>query len=165
MDKPGANRSSCAGVRVVSEQSRSRRSPATGTSRRQFRHDDGGHQELSQGQPRSIGTVTVTRRSRSRATLAFSGEIDLSNAAQLRQRITACLAGGATDITIDMSALDFIDCAGIAALAVAIEHLERGRLVVRNPPPSARTIVKVTGIVTTMTIEDELWTEGGERRD
>jgi anti-sigma B factor antagonist len=82
------------------------------------------------------------------------GEIDLSNAAELRERISTCLTDGATHLTVDMTALDFIDCAGISALAMAIHQLDgRDRLVVRNPPRSASMIIELTGLVAGVTVE------------
>jgi anti-sigma B factor antagonist len=102
-----------------------------------------------------MGAVTVTQRGE-QATLAIQGEIDLSNAVEFRDQVMTCLAEGVTDLTVDMTDLDFIDCAGISSLAVAMELLsEHGQVVVRNTPRRARMIIEISGMADAMTIENE----------
>jgi anti-sigma B factor antagonist len=87
------------------------------------------------------------------ATVMVHGEIDLSNVAFLERRLVRCLARGATHVTVDMTDLDFIDCAGMSTILAAAQRLGAGRVVVRNPPPSARTILRLTGLEATVAIE------------
>lgn len=82
------------------------------------------------------------------ATIALSGEIDLATAPQFRACLAQCLAEGCTDITLDMSALNYIDSAGLTAMAVTRKQLEnrQGRLAVHQPSPMAQRVLDLTGL-------------------
>ena len=64
--------------------------------------------------------------------LVVRGEVDLANAGELAAALTA-LAGAGGPVTVDLSAAEYLDSAGIKVL---FEHAERGRLRVRLPPSS-----------------------------
>lgn len=64
--------------------------------------------------------------------LVVRGEIDLANAGELADALAA-LAGAGGTVTVDLSAAEYLDSAGIKVL---FEHAERGRLRVRLPAGS-----------------------------
>ena len=85
--------------------------------------------------------IAITRRGRDHV-LAVSGEIDLSNAEQLRTAIDREREPGVR-MVVDLTALDYIDSAGLATLHrvwVGFAR-ERGSLLLVVPPdaPCART--------------------------
>jgi anti-sigma B factor antagonist len=51
-----------------------------------------------------------------RATLALTGELDMGTTGQLSSRVSEQLAGGATDLTVDLTELTFMDSSGLRAL-------------------------------------------------
>lgn len=51
-----------------------------------------------------------------RATLAVSGELDMGTTGQLSGRVSEQLAGGATDVTVDLTELTFMDSSGLRLL-------------------------------------------------
>ncbi len=51
--------------------------------------------------------------------LAATGEIDSTSAPVLRERIDALLDDGATDLTVDLTGVTFLDSAGLCVLAAA----------------------------------------------
>lgn len=55
------------------------------------------------------------------AVVALHGELDISTAEQLRNRLLAILAGKAPSLVLDMSELAFMDSTGVSVL-VAIER-------------------------------------------
>ncbi|HVD69851.1 MAG TPA: STAS domain-containing protein [Actinomycetota bacterium] len=73
-----------------------------------------------------------------------SGEIDMSNAARVRQRITGFVTPEDWAVVLDLSGLTFIDSAGLHGVSVLAELLEerRQRLFLSVPPGGsiARTV-------------------------
>lgn len=51
--------------------------------------------------------------------LTATGEIDSTSAPVLRDRLEAVLDAGASDVTIDLTAVTFLDSAGLCVLAAA----------------------------------------------
>jgi anti-anti-sigma factor len=96
-------------------------------------------------------------------TLLLSGEIDLLTAPILRSRLHQA-ASGAGDLVVDLSAVTFMDCAGLEPLLEARTYL-RGRISLRGLPWSIVQILRVTGLLTTFTILDALESGGGAEQD
>jgi anti-sigma B factor antagonist len=78
--------------------------------------------------------------------VALRGELDVTGVAAAEAAITALLARGQR-LVIDMSALDFIDCASLGALLRVREAARRGRgdVVLAAPPPQPRRLLALTG--------------------
>lgn len=74
------------------------------------------------------------------------GELDLSTAPQLDQRLNESLAEGET--VLDLAGVRFIDSSGIALLVyisqTAREHGQR--LELRNPSPQVEKLIKLAGV-------------------
>jgi anti-sigma B factor antagonist len=93
---------------------------------------------------------------RSPTVLAVAGEIDLATAPELRRALSEVLADGSNEVTVDLSAVVFIDATGIGAL-VAAAHQAQGagrRLSLRAPSHQVRRILEV------IDLEDELPIDG-----
>ena len=90
----------------------------------------------------------IVRVEGNQATVYTAGEIDITSAPALRSALTQCLAEGCTELTVDMTDLEFIDSSGLGVLVWALKQLRtrEGRLVVRNPPAIAQKILGISGL-------------------
>lgn len=81
----------------------------------------------------------------SSAVVAAAGEIDIATAAALRRRLVVALDRHPA-VAVDMSAVTFIDCAGLRALLAARHHADRHgrRLAVLNPSRPVRRLLTLT---------------------
>src|SRR3954471_1922840 len=94
-------------------------------------------------------TVTAQAVGRDRMMLIVSGEIDVRGCDYLRDAVTrALLAGGWTELLVDLSAVSFCDCSGIGALvgarAWAAEHDVGLRVI--NPQRQVRRVLRLSGV-------------------
>lgn len=79
-------------------------------------------------------------------TFRLIGEMDISNAETLAA-VLEKHAEGEGDITLDLSALTFIDSSGIRVLLRAMDRLDgRGRLVLISPTSSVRHVLALMGL-------------------
>ena len=63
--------------------------------------------------------------------LAVSGELDIATAPELRDRLTAAIAAGATGVVVDLRDVTFMDSVAMAAILHARTQLgKKGRLAV-----------------------------------
>jgi len=69
-------------------------------------------------------TFDTSRRNDGTPALAAAGEIDLSNVDEFAQALTTAIgaAGGAT-VTVDLSAVEYLDSAAINCLFTHAEHI------------------------------------------
>jgi anti-anti-sigma factor len=97
-------------------------------------------------------TVTVTMRRSRRAALSLSGELDLASAPLLRACLENQLDTGRRYTRVDLSAVTFVDLAGLTALLTAHEAYQQrhGKLVLVALSPSVQRLVSLVGA------EDEL---------
>jgi anti-sigma B factor antagonist len=70
--------------------------------------------------------------------VVLTGEIDLSNAAELERQVVAA-AGALPGLVVDLTAVTFLDSAGVRLL----DHLVASR----EPDPQVRVVVSATGPV------------------
>jgi anti-anti-sigma factor len=91
---------------------------------------------------------------RSGPVIVLSGEADLTNVAELSALISAQLADGIQELTIDMSGLNYADSASVRTLVLAARTLkERGAsLVLLRPQPSVARILTLLGADQMLTI-------------
>jgi anti-sigma B factor antagonist len=87
------------------------------------------------------------------AILRISGEVDISTAPQLRERLQQLES---RSVVVDLSAMTFIDSTGLGVLVGAFKRLREsgGDLVLRAPTLSARKVLELTGLSQLVTIED-----------
>ena len=99
-----------------------------------------------------MSTLSITMRSDGSGTVQLhpAGEIDSDNCHQLREQVSALLAGEPPSlITVDMSLVPFIDSVGVGAL-VACYHAAKAsgvRLAVSNPTTYVHRILYISGLL------------------
>jgi anti-anti-sigma factor len=69
--------------------------------------------------------AAVSRSSAGWAVVTLPGEIDVSNAGQVRSELLAAIDAGHSVVVADMSLTTFCDCAGVSALLAAGSHAAR----------------------------------------
>jgi anti-sigma B factor antagonist len=79
--------------------------------------------------------------------IVVSGETDLTTAPQLSHALTAQLASGAQNLTVDIAELTFADSASIRALVLAARtlHERGGDLVLLRPQPVVARVLSLLG--------------------
>ena len=83
-----------------------------------------------------------------RRTLAVSGEIDIATAPGLRHELETLIADAHSPAVLDLSAVTFIDAAGLSELVAArrkIAHTDV-EIVLADPSATCRRILEVTGL-------------------
>jgi len=77
------------------------------------------------------------------------GEIDLSNAPDLKATLDAVLDAGARYVIVDFEDLRFIDSTGVAVLLSAQRKVQArgGNLIVVCNDPSVRRVFEITGLI------------------
>jgi anti-sigma B factor antagonist len=86
--------------------------------------------------------------------VAVSGEIDLFTAPQLKQRMSAPIEAGRSQLVVDLSATTFIDSSSLGVLIGAHRRLEQrgGSLVVVCANEAITKTLKITGLDGVFTI-------------
>jgi anti-sigma B factor antagonist len=97
--------------------------------------------------------------------IVLSGEADLTCAGELSALITAQLAGGARQLTVDVSRLRFADSASIRVLVLAARTLRErgGSLVLLHPQQPLTRLLALTGAGQVFTIRGEMEPESEPR--
>jgi anti-anti-sigma factor len=94
--------------------------------------------------PAETYAVVVADRSDGAARISVTGEVDLSNAESVEQQIMRSVAGHPTEVSLDLTGLDYIDSAGLWILFRLGAHLTAasiaGELVVPAEGPVWRMI-------------------------
>ena len=85
------------------------------------------------------------------------GEIDLASIDALEDAITAIEqdAVGA-EVVLDMTGVTFLDSSGLRVLVTAHDRLDTAgsRLVLRRPPSAVLRVLEITGLLSTITVEE-----------
>jgi anti-anti-sigma factor len=95
-------------------------------------------------------TLDTTRCDDGKLVLVAAGEIDLSNIDAFNQALTAATtqaAGGSGGLTVDLSAVEYLDSAAINALFASADHFD---LIAH---PLLMPILKISGLAELVTIE------------
>ncbi|RKE23562.1 STAS domain-containing protein [Streptomyces sp. TLI_171] len=82
------------------------------------------------------------------------GDLDLDTAPDLQRELAAAL-GTHREVVVDLSAVDFMDCAGLRPLARAGKEAERegACLVLRGAGPRVLRLLRLTGTDRYLTLE------------
>lgn len=89
--------------------------------------------------------------------VCVSGEIDLSNAADVRDAIGAAVSEAATTVVVDLTGTLYLDSAGISMLFQLAERLSRSRQELRLvvPPDSPiRAVLRLTSLDQVIPVSD-----------
>ena len=89
--------------------------------------------------------------------IVVSGEVDLTNAAELSELVTGQLADGTLYLTVDVGRLDFADTAGIRVFVLAAKTLRQrgGDLVLLRPQRALARILEILGAEEVLAIRGE----------
>ncbi len=92
-------------------------------------------------------------------TVRVGGELDMSTAPELEERLTTIVRG---DVHLDLAQLDFCDSSGLSMLALFHGHLERDgrRLFIHGATPIVRRAMDVTGLADYLGLEDDVTSTG-----
>lgn len=90
------------------------------------------------------------------AVVRVFGEVDLVSAPELHEEIVNASGTSAAQVVVDMTAVQFIDAAGIGALVGAAEVVQRqgGNLLLRRPSPAVSRLLEVLILDGALPIED-----------
>lgn len=90
----------------------------------------------------------LTTTTEGRRTLSVSGEVDVSNASELRDAIDAALADGAVEVEVDLADVAYIDSTGIGVLVGAAHRAQDagGVLVVARPQRNVARVLSLLGV-------------------
>ena len=104
----------------------------------------------------TAGLAVVTERLGQRATLRVQGELDVTNRDVLHGAISSALENRPPLLVVDLSGLDFIDCAALSVLVRAHGLLAgRGhRLVVTRPKPAVQRLLNLLGLDAYLQLND-----------
>jgi anti-sigma B factor antagonist len=104
--------------------------------------------------PTDLVTVDVSG-SADEVLLAATGEIDSSSAPVLRKHLDAVLEGGASEITIDLRNVTFLDSAGLCVLASAHRRASAADVRMRVLASSRAVIrpLQITGLWSLLRVE------------
>jgi anti-anti-sigma factor len=83
--------------------------------------------------------------------VTVAGEVDASNAVALQEAVATVTAGEPPHVIFDLSALRFIDSAGLAVLLTAANKVDAVHL--RHPSAAVRRVVELTGLNSVLPVE------------
>lgn len=89
-----------------------------------------------------------TERDGTAATVALVGELDMLNAPDVTDHLTALLDDGVTDLSVTLTGLEFIDSSGLSAL-IGVHQDAEGRgahLALISPHERVVRLLHVTGL-------------------
>ncbi|MER7167083.1 STAS domain-containing protein [Micromonospora sp. NPDC000207] len=92
-------------------------------------------------------TLTTSRRADGAAVLHAVGEIDMSNADSFAAALAGAAEGGEGFLVVDLTAVEYLDSAGLAAL---FPHADRVRLVAS---PLLAPLLAISGLSDLTTVE------------
>jgi len=86
--------------------------------------------------------------------VAVTGELDVTTAPELRERLTALIGAGSTTILLDLARVTFVDSTALSVLVAALKRLRQadGDLQLSSPLPSVRRVFEITGLTRLFTI-------------
>lgn len=96
----------------------------------------------------------LTMGSADEAVVKVVGELDLATAPRLRDVLVELADQGATQVTVDLTEMDFIDSTGLSVLIAALKRLREsgGDLALRSPSAAAMKVFEITGVARVFTI-------------
>ena len=102
-------------------------------------------------------SIDTTTGASGATTVLVSGEVDVSNADELRTALDQALSSGATELTVDLAEVPYIDSTGIGVLVGAAHHAaERGvRLEVARPQRNVARVLGLLGVTSELNIRDD----------
>jgi anti-sigma B factor antagonist len=89
--------------------------------------------------------------------VVLTGEVDITNAAELSELVTGQLTGETLRLTIDVGGLGFADTAGIRVFLLAAKTLRQrgGDLVLLRPQRALARVLEILGADEVLAIQNE----------
>jgi anti-sigma B factor antagonist len=100
--------------------------------------------------PAAEANIAVSTDAAGVPLITVSGELDVSNADELKDAVTTALARDGERVVFDLGELQFMDSAGIAVLLFASQ---RASVILREPSQVVRRVVELTGLDQVLAIE------------
>jgi anti-sigma B factor antagonist len=93
-------------------------------------------------------TLGVTDSDEDRTVVSVRGEVDVSTATQLRDGLYRLVAGGQSNLVIDLSAMTFIDSTGLGVLVGAVKRAREagGDVALANPSRPILKVLEISGL-------------------
>jgi anti-sigma B factor antagonist len=90
--------------------------------------------------------VSVDVRPDGAAVMRLVGRLDLSSAADVKQRLTRAIAEGHRLVVVDLDGVTFIDSSGLGALISGLKaaRFQKGELRIARPGEQARVVLELT---------------------
>jgi anti-anti-sigma factor len=88
--------------------------------------------------------------------ITVTGELDVSNTAQLFDCLDGAIEAGLSQIVVDIAYLTFMDSAGLAVLVGANERmkLSGGTLTILSPAASIKRLLAAVHVVPSLTVRE-----------
>lgn len=103
-----------------------------------------------------MGLVITKKPTEQGVCLSVAGEVDVSNAGELRDELDRALAEGARNVVLDMTAMPYIDSTGIGVL-VGFAHRcaeAQASFAVANPQRNVARVLALLGLSDELGIAD-----------
>jgi len=103
-----------------------------------------------------IFPMPITTETTDRAHIVtLQGQINSANAAAIEADVLALVDGGAINLVLDFSALDYISSAGLRVVLVLAKRLkaEGGQLVLCGMQPHVREVFDISGFLAILNVE------------
>ena len=80
--------------------------------------------------------------------IQLEGEVDVYTAPQLKQQMIALLEGGARQVVVDLTQVEYLDSTALGVLIGGLKRLREmdGNLVLVCPIPRIRRVFEITGL-------------------
>jgi anti-sigma B factor antagonist len=98
----------------------------------------------------SASAAVEAREENGTLVLYLSGDLDVTNAEEVRSAVNAAMSGHAERVIFDLADLDFMDSSGIALLVSVAGQVRDVQ--VRNPSAIVRRLIELTGLTGTWRI-------------
>ena len=100
-------------------------------------------------------SISVTAES-GESVVSVAGEVDVSNADELRTALDGCLAGEAGTLVVDLSQVPYIDSTGIGVLVGAAHRAaeKNVRLEVARPQRNVARVLGLLGVTGELNIRE-----------
>lgn len=104
----------------------------------------------------SLSITVSTDAAQGASAVTVSGEVDVSNADQLRSAIDACLGEGAPAVVVDLSEVPYIDSTGIGVLVGAAHHAaeKNVRFEVARPQKNVARVLGLLGVSADLNVRE-----------
>jgi anti-anti-sigma factor len=91
-----------------------------------------------------------------RKTLHIAGEVDLSTCSSFRSGLASCMVEQDSQLTIDLTHVDFMDSSGLHALMEATREIMKngGSVSLRNPCHTVHRLLEISGLLGYFSLTD-----------